>query len=69
MFNTSILIDIQLVKEDKKKKSILCVHIQFFMENTKIKRKQDKKFDLPQQGFEPRIFEQDPAQSLNFERD
>ena len=44
------------------------------MENTKMKRKQDKKFDLPQRGFEPQIFEpqifeQDPAQSLNFERD
>ena len=34
-----------------------------------MKGKQDKKFDLPQQGFEPRIFEQVPAHNLNFEGD
>ena len=40
------------------------------MENMKMKRKRDKKkFDLPRQGFEPRIFEQVPAQNLNFEGD
>ena len=43
--------------------------IQFFMENMKMKRKHDKKFDLPPLGFEPRIFEQIPAQNLNFEGD
>ena len=41
--------------------------MQFFMINMKMKR--DKKFDLPQRGFEPRIFEQIPAQNLNFEGD
>ena len=45
--------------------------MQFFMENLKMKRKKDKKnFDLPEWGFEPRIFEQNfPAQDLNFEGD
>ena len=38
-----------------------------FMENMKMKRKQDKK-NL-QRGFETRIFEQVPAQNLNFEGD
>jgi hypothetical protein len=32
---------------------------QFFMENLKLKREREsKKCDLPEQGFEPRIFEQ-----------
>ena len=39
------------------------------MENMKMKRKRDKKFDLPRRGFEPRIFEQIPGQNLNFEGD
>ena len=43
--------------------------MQFFMINMKMKRKRDKKVDLPQRGFEPRIFEQIPAQNLNFEGD
>ena len=43
--------------------------LQFFMNNMKMKRKKDKKIYLPQQGFEPRIFEQIPAQNLNFEGD
>ena len=34
-----------------------------------MKRKKDKKIDLPQQGFEPQISEQIPAQYLNFEGD
>ena len=51
------------------KKSILCDNIQFFMENMKMKIKWDKKIDLPRRGFEPLIFEQVPAQNLNFERD
>ena len=47
--------------------------MQFFIINMKMKRKRkrkrDKKIDLPQRGFEPRIFEQIPAQNLNFEGD
>ena len=43
--------------------------MQFFMINMKMKRKRDKKIDLLQRGFEPRIFEQIPAQNLNFEGD
>ena len=31
------------------------------------KKKGTKKIDLPQWGFEPGIFEQIPAQNLNFE--
>ena len=37
--------------------------MQFFIINMKMKRKRDKKIDLP------RIFEQIPAQNLNFEGD
>ena len=36
--------------------------MQFFIINMKMKRKRDKKIDLSRQGFEPRIFEQIPAQ-------
>ena len=43
--------------------------MQFFMINMKMKRKRDKKIDLAQRGFEPRIFEQAPAHNLNFEGD
>ena len=43
--------------------------MQFFMISMKMKRKRDKKIDLSQQGFEPRIFEQIHAQNLNFEGD
>ena len=43
--------------------------MQFFMINMKRKEKGTKKFDLPQRGFEPGIFEQIPAQNLNFEGD
>jgi hypothetical protein len=39
------------------------------MENMKMKRKRDKKFDLPQWVFEPWVFEQIPSQNLNFEGD
>ena len=35
----------------------------------KMKRKRDKKIDLPRRGFEPRNLEQIPAQNLNFEGD
>ena len=40
--------------------------MQFFMINMKMKRKRkrNKKIDLPRRGFEPRIFEQIPAQFL-----
>ena len=41
--------------------------IHFCVKNLKMKRKNDKKkFDLPEQGFEPRIFSNFPAQDLNF---
>ena len=43
--------------------------MQFFMIDMKMKRKRVKKIDLTQRGFEPRIFEQIPAQNLNFEGD
>ena len=43
--------------------------MQFFIINMKMNRKRDKKIDLPRWGFEPRIFEQIPAQNLNFEGD
>ena len=43
--------------------------MQFFIINMKMKRKRDKKIDLPRRGFEPQIFEQIPAQNLNFEGD
>ena len=43
--------------------------MQFFMINMKMKRKRNKKIDLAQRGFEPQIFEQIPAQNLNFEGD
>ena len=39
------------------------------MKNLKMKRKMNKIFDLPEWEFEPRIFEQIPAQNLNFEGD
>ena len=40
--------------------------MQFFMINMKMKRKKDKKIDLRQRGFEPRIFEQIPAIKFEF---
>ena len=41
--------------------------MQFFMENSKIKRKKDKKkFDLQEQGFELQIFSNFPTHDLNF---
>ena len=40
--------------------------MQFFMENLKLKRKRKKKIDLPDRGFEPRIFSNFPALYLNF---
>ena len=43
--------------------------MQFFMENMKMKRKREKNFDIPRRGFEPQIFDEIPAQNLNFEED
>ena len=37
----------------------------FFMDNLKMK-KQDKKIDLPEWGFEPQSFSNFPAHDLNF---
>ena len=43
--------------------------LQFFMNNMKMKRKKEKKNLPSRRGFEPQIFEQIPAQNLNFEGD
>jgi hypothetical protein len=41
--------------------------MQFFMENLKMKRKKGQKFfHLPEQGFEPQIFSNFPNHDLNF---
>ena len=41
--------------------------MQFFMENLKMKRKKEQKnFELPEQGFKPEIFSNFPANDLNF---
>ena len=41
--------------------------MQLFMENLKMKRKKEQKsFDLPEQGFEPQIFSNFPTHDLNF---
>jgi hypothetical protein len=55
-----------LVKEDKKEYSMRQYTV-FYKEYEK--ETGQKKIDLLQQGFEPRIFEQVPAQNLNFEGD
>ena len=39
------------------------------MKKGKEKKKNGKKFDLPQWAFEPQIFEQVPNHNLNFEGD
>ena len=42
---------------------------QFCMENFKMKRRRTKeKFDLPEQGFEPKIFSNFHAYDSNFHR-
>ena len=51
-----VFIDTWFVKQDIK--SWFIQTIQFLMEDLKMKRKRVKKFDLPEWGFEPRIFEQ-----------
>ena len=38
----------------------------FCVKSLKMKEKITKNFDLPKQGFEPRIFSHFPAQDLNF---
>jgi hypothetical protein len=38
----------------------------FCVKNLKMKRKNDKFFDLPERGFEPQIFSNSPAHDLNF---
>ena len=47
----------------------MCQYSVFFGEYENVKKNRTKKFDLRRQGFEPRIFEQDPAHDLNFEGD
>jgi hypothetical protein len=39
---------------------------QFCVKNLKMKRKEKKKFDVPERGFEPQIFGNFPAHDLNF---
>ena len=38
--------------------------MEFFMENMKMNK--NKKFDLPERGFEPQIFSNFPAHDSNF---
>ena len=66
-FNIPIFIDIYLVKEDKK--SILCVNIQFFTENMKMKRKRDKKIWPSQTGIWNPDLWKGPVHNSNFEGD
>ena len=47
----------------------MCQYSVFYGEYENEKKMGQKKFDLPQRGFEPRIFEEVPAQNLNFEGD
>ena len=47
----------------------MCQYLVFYGEYENEKKMGQKNFDLPWQGFEPRIFEQVLAQNLNFEGD
>ena len=47
----------------------MCEYSVFYGEYEDEKKTGQKKFDLPLQGFESRIFVQVPANNLNFERD
>ena len=47
----------------------MCQYSVFYGEYENEKKTGQKKFDLPRRGFEPRIFEQVPAQNLNCEGD
>ena len=51
-----VFIDTRFVKQDINKWFIHT--IQFCVEDLRMKRKRVKKIDLPERGFEPRIFEQ-----------
>ena len=68
MFNIPNFIDIWLVKEDKKE-YFMCQYSVFYGEYENEKKMGQTKFDLPWQGFEPRIFEQVRAHNLNFAGD
>jgi hypothetical protein len=57
-----------LVKEDTKE-DFMCQYSVFNGEYENEKKTGQKKIDLAPQGIEPRIFEQVPAQNLNFEGD
>ena len=51
-------------------KKVVYVLYSVFCGQNKKGKKNDKEFDPPSLGFEPRIFEQNvPAQDLNFEGD
>ena len=39
---------------------------QFCVKNLKNEKKEQKKFDLPERGFEPQIFSNFPVHDLNF---
>ena len=52
-----------------KKEYFMCQYSVFYGEYEKEKKTGTKKFDLLQQGFEPRIFQHVPAQNLNSEGD
>ena len=47
----------------------MCHYAVFYEECENEKKTGQKKFDLPQWGFEPQICEQVPAHNLNFEGD
>ena len=47
----------------------MCQYSVLYGEYENEKKKRQKKVDIPWQGFEPWIFEQIPAQNLNFEGD
>ncbi len=65
----SICFILFLINRKRYLKMVKNNNIQFFVENMKMKRKRDQKIDLPRRRFEPRIFEQIPAQNLNLEGD
>ena len=47
----------------------MCQYSVFYGQYKNEKKTGQKKFELPQRGFEPWIFEQVPAHNLNFEGD
>ena len=57
---------ISITKRDIKK-MVKIKDTQFCVKNLKMKRKKNqKKFDLPERGFESQIFSNFPAHDLNF---